>query len=485
MSEREQKSRESAVLEFAGFGASEVEGKLDTVRKPLKKRFECANFEVKRSGIAPRTRVAKGEPSYASPNLVKNKGVNWNQGVEPPPTTPKSDLITQSPTTAIVKKGHPDEPQDRHPCPLTPTPAGHSRPLRSPLMNNGPHFSRRPIHPMDPCPADWAMCQKKVADAVKSLLADIIHFADEKPAGHRLLGNPHTQATPRLYEEIQQLRHLLERSFYPLDIPPDTTPPTLDTPPLALVDATTTKPSYSAAAKSAIPPPAAANVAERSAGKTQTKKPPQKPRLSNSGPQLPTPSHSAAQRLILRFPNSSVIKSVSDPQLLRDTLSDALQGASKVRGINLSRGGNLVLHVQAPTCCAIARARAGDLGSDSAVLHPTRPGPAHFHLDKPWQRLVIHHVPVVAVGNRPLVEELRWSNEGIGAKADVMGVRDLCSLEGFQKRREGMQKGIPQEATLMVMLLNADAARCFLREGVFLYGSHCCVSVYARKGSRR
>jgi hypothetical protein len=81
MSEREQKSRESAVLEFAGFGASEVEGKLDTVRKPLKKRFECANFEVKRSGIAPRTRVAKEEPSSASPNLVKNKGMNWNKRV--------------------------------------------------------------------------------------------------------------------------------------------------------------------------------------------------------------------------------------------------------------------------------------------------------------------------------------------------------------------------------------------------------------------
>ncbi|KAF8169209.1 hypothetical protein K438DRAFT_1855861 [Mycena galopus ATCC 62051] len=66
-----------------------------------------------------------------------------------------------------------------------------------------------------------------------------------------------------------------------------------------------------------------------------------------------------------------------------------------------------------------------------------------------------------------------------------MGVRDLCSLEGFQKHREGMQKGIPQEATLMVMLLNADAARHFLWEGVFLYGSHCRVSVYAPKGSRR
>jgi hypothetical protein len=83
MSEREQKSRESAVheAEIAGFEASEVEGKLGTVRERLEKRFERAYLEMNRSGIAPRTRVAKGEPSYASPNLVKNKGVNWNQRV--------------------------------------------------------------------------------------------------------------------------------------------------------------------------------------------------------------------------------------------------------------------------------------------------------------------------------------------------------------------------------------------------------------------
>jgi hypothetical protein len=56
-----------------------VEGKLGTVRKRLKKRFERTYLEMLRSGIAPRTRVAKGEPSYASPNLVKSRGVNWNQ----------------------------------------------------------------------------------------------------------------------------------------------------------------------------------------------------------------------------------------------------------------------------------------------------------------------------------------------------------------------------------------------------------------------
>ncbi|KAK7007199.1 hypothetical protein R3P38DRAFT_2554099, partial [Favolaschia claudopus] len=109
-----------------------------------------------------------------------------------------------------------------------------------------------------------------------------------------------------------------------------------------------------------------------------------------------------------------------------------------------------------------------------------------FNLDKPWQRVVIHRVPVtVDPSYRSIAEELRWSNEGIGALGDVMGIRDLCSLDGLRRRREGLQQGVPQETSLMVMLLNPDHAHRFLREGVFLYGSHCRVSVYEpRKGPR-
>ncbi|KAK6984381.1 hypothetical protein R3P38DRAFT_2428887, partial [Favolaschia claudopus] len=92
-----------------------------------------------------------------------------------------------------------------------------------------------------------------------------------------------------------------------------------------------------------------------------------------------------------------------------------------------------------------------------------------INLDKPWQRVVIHRVPVTV--DRSIAEELRWSNVGIGALGDVMGIRDLCSLDGLRRRREGLQQGVPQETSLMVMLLNADHARRFLREGVFLYGS--------------
>ncbi|KAK6981474.1 hypothetical protein R3P38DRAFT_3234266 [Favolaschia claudopus] len=135
---------------------------------------------------------------------------------------------------------------------------------------------------------------------------------------------------------------------------------------------------------------------------------------------------------------------------------------------------NLVLHTQAPYTAVQLREHEQTIWSVVrsyfSLLDRDRP---RFNLDKPWQR----------GGNTP--EVLRWSNEAIGSLGDVMGIRDLCSLEGLKRRREGLQQGFAQETSLMVMLLNADHARRFLREGVFLYGSHCRVSVYEpRKGLR-
>ncbi|KAJ7194760.1 hypothetical protein GGX14DRAFT_475937 [Mycena pura] len=295
---------------------------------------------------------------------------------------------------------------------------------------------------------------------------DVEHLTDKRPHGHcPLTPPPWPNGSPRIYEEIQLLRIMaqrLEHTFYVDSASLDTTtytPETTTSP--APVDAPTTT-TYSSAVKTATSLP----ESRPPAAKTQTKNPRQKPRVPNKVPPPPTLSRSAPQRLILRFTNSSTIKTVSDPQRLCDTLNDTLNGASKVRAVNLSRGGNLVLHAQEPgnavqlhqheqTIWAVIR-------QYFSLLERDRP---RFNRDKPWQRIVIHRVPVREDNGRTLVEELCWSNEGIGALADVMGVRDLCSLVGMQKRREGLRQGIPQEATLMVMLLNADAARRFLREG--------------------
>ncbi|KAK7025665.1 hypothetical protein R3P38DRAFT_2432572, partial [Favolaschia claudopus] len=94
-----------------------------------------------------------------------------------------------------------------------------------------------------------------------------------------------------------------------------------------------------------------------------------------------------------------------------------------------------------------------------SLLERDRP---RFNLDKPWQRVVIHRVPVTSDPScRSIAEELRWSNEAIGSLTDVMGIRDLCSLDGLKKRREGLQQGVPQETSLMVMLLNTPSIRFY------------------------
>ncbi|KAJ6543457.1 hypothetical protein DFH09DRAFT_1088892 [Mycena vulgaris] len=182
---------------------------------------------------------------------------------------------------------------------------------------------------------------------------------------------------------------------------------------------------------------------------------------------LPT-SRSVPQRLILCFANLSIIKSISNPQRLHDTLNEALRGASKLRGVNRFRGGPLVLHVHAPYTAVQLREHQQTIW---AVVHSS--SLCTSTTDCAYT-VAIHRVPVTTTStNRSLAEKLRWSNEGIGALADVMGMRDLCSLNGLRKRWEALQQGVPQETFLMLMLLNADVARHFLRQGVFLYGSHC------------
>ncbi|KAJ6536434.1 hypothetical protein DFH09DRAFT_1179000 [Mycena vulgaris] len=375
-----------------------------------------------------------------------------------------SALITQSPTTdRIVKRGwsDPDDPagagSPRPSTPNTPTP------VRTAPVESSTTTARPGPTPNSTSPCSWGECRKKVADGVKSLMADVDHLCSPRPEGDKPVGVLASYGIPRLFEEILHLRLMadeLQRIFYPTSLPPITADQTITMPtppPTAPVEAARTNPTYATAAKAATPPPALGGPAT----KPPTKKPPQKPRLPHKAPPPPpTTSRSAPQRLILRFANSSQF---------RDSLNEALNGASKLRGVNRSRGGNLILHTKAPYT-------AVQLREHEQTNERDRP---RFHLDKPWQRVVIHRVPVTTTStSRSLVEELRWSNEGIGALADVMGVRDLCSIEGLQKR-------VPQETSLMLMLLNVDVARRFLREGVFLYRSHCRVSVYDPKKDSR
>ncbi|KAJ7263241.1 hypothetical protein B0H12DRAFT_297897 [Mycena haematopus] len=394
-----------------------------------------------------------------------------------------SDLITQSPTTdRIVKKGRvePDVPAGAGPSPppstpTTPTPV-RPTPRSSDPVPPGP----RPGFPSSSiCPVtQWPECRKKVVNGA--------YDRRQPPRYLQIIWG--AQAYGRL--RPQRLTTTLRRDIAPQAdgrrVASGLLPVyrlacycrqyTPTPPPTAPVEADTTKPTHTYAAKVATPPPAPAKPTM----KPPTTKPQQKPRLPDKASPPPTTSRSAPQRLILRFANSSVIKSVADPQSLRDSLNVALKGASKLKAVNRSPGGNLVLHTQAPYTAVQLREHEqtiwGTIRPYFSLQDRDRP---RFNLDKPWQPIVIHRVPVTtASSNRSLVEELRWSNDGIGALSDVMGVRDLCSLDGLQKRREGLRQGVPQETSLMFMLSNTNVARRFLREGVLLYGSHCRVSAY-------
>ncbi|KAF7375345.1 hypothetical protein MSAN_00421700 [Mycena sanguinolenta] len=104
---------------------------------------------------------------------------------------------------------------------------------------------------------------------------------------------------------------------------------------------------------------------------------------------------SAPQRLIPRFANASVIRSISVPLRLRDSLNETLDGASKLRGVNRNRGGNLVLCMQSSYTAVQLREheqRIWDVARPHlSLLERDRP---RFHLDKPWQRVVIPRVLV-------------------------------------------------------------------------------------------
>ncbi len=57
-----------------------------------------------------------------------------------------------------------------------------------------------------------------------------------------------------------------------------------------------------------------------------------------------------------------------------------------------------------------------------------------FTLDRPWHRIVVHNVPIVDVTTRIPVHEglLQW-NEGI-TDMEIMGRRELCSLDALARR---------------------------------------------------
>jgi hypothetical protein len=106
-------------------------------------------------------------------------------------------------------------------------------------------------------------------------------------------------------------------------------------------------------------------------------------------------------------------------------------------------------------------------------------------LDKLWSKIVIHQVPFTDTTQRDtLLDELITWNKGV-TKPDVMARRELCSLEALRRRRERVKQGQVQTTSYLLMLANGDTAKRLVRDGAFIYGSHCRVSLYDPGKSKR
>ncbi|KAJ7882696.1 hypothetical protein B0H13DRAFT_1890788 [Mycena leptocephala] len=106
-------------------------------------------------------------------------------------------------------------------------------------------------------------------------------------------------------------------------------------------------------------------------------------------------------------------------------------------------------------------------------------GPAVLELDTPWVPVVVHGIPA-----RSLVDSLKFAQKDFwtalkvtgNGPAEVKAIRVLCREEDLEAR---------EELSLRLTFSDAGAAKRFLSAGVFLFGTHCRVSRYAPRASRR
>ncbi|KAJ7512613.1 hypothetical protein B0H11DRAFT_1946522 [Mycena galericulata] len=210
--------------------------------------------------------------------------------------------------------------------------------------------------------------------------------------------------------------------------------------------------------------------------------PPQAPRASK--PKRPTsaPNRTAAKprqrtapstRLVVDLAGSRPTKKPHPDSLCR-AINDALDGRLAVSAVSTSRNGNLVLHATAPACSAQALAAHHaliwkTLAPLLGVVDATEPP---FFPADPWHKVVFHRVPLMQPGvlptSRDFVREVAKRNQLPGTQYRIGNVRFL----------HGRDSAPQEEVTVRVDFIEEVDARRFLREGIFLFGSHCRATRY-------
>ncbi|KAJ7249348.1 hypothetical protein C8J57DRAFT_1356759 [Mycena rebaudengoi] len=178
-------------------------------------------------------------------------------------------------------------------------------------------------------------------------------------------------------------------------------------------------------------------------------------------------------RLIVDLAGSRPTKK-PQPDSLCKAINDALGGRLAVSAVSTSRNGNLVLHATAPACSAQALAAHQTLIWTAlapllGVADATEPP---FYPADPWHKVVFHRVPLMQPGvlppSRDFVREVAKRNQLPGTQYRIGNVRFLHGRDH-----------VPQEeVTVRVDFIEEEDARRFLREGIFLFGSHCRATCY-------
>ncbi|KAK7002133.1 hypothetical protein R3P38DRAFT_3044093, partial [Favolaschia claudopus] len=245
---------------------------------------------------------------------------------------------------------------------------------------------------------------------------------------------PQMESITSLISAVDELRDLMLCRQYHA---PDPRP--------ATVSDTPTPPTFAEAVK-ASPEPAQTRP-------QQTSKPRRQPAAARHDTAKPSRRTPPSTRLIVDLSGCHPTKK-PHPASLCSALNDALGGRLAVSAVSTARSGNLILHASAPACSAQALAAHRSLvwSTISPLLGITDSAEPPMYPADPW-----HKVPGALPSDRDFIREYRIGN-----------VR-------FQLERD---KAPREEVTVRVDFIEQEDARRFLRDGIFLFGSHCRATLY-------
>jgi hypothetical protein len=142
---------------------------------------------------------------------------------------------------------------------------------------------------------------------------------------------------------------------------------------------------------------------------------------------------------------------------------------------NVTRSGNLVIHTRAPYTAAQLKLHTQDIHNNAKAIPGFSPpdDTPLAELDVPWHGLVIHGLPTLSLldayySGEAYKDDMNiWDSlekeTGI-LQNDIRNLRILC--------REGAEE---RQSFLSLRVMVEDPAICerLIRDGAFLFGTHC------------